>query len=92
MDLPGKTQEDIDLSVKENVLTIASANETEETKEEVQFLLRERTFSSDFKRTFTLASDCDATKISAVFKNGVLEVTIPFKAQAAAQKIHIQAA
>jgi len=100
MDLPGKTEADIDLSVKENVLTIASANnsandsenEKQVKSQEIQYMLRERNLTGNFKRTFTLANDCDAASITAVFKNGVLTVTIPIKKEAETQKIRIQAA
>lgn len=109
MDLPGKTEADIDISVKENVLTISSvkaeaandqakneangaANDSEKKDQETRYLLCERIPSGNFKRTFTLANDCDAAKISAQLKNGVLTVTIPVKAEAEAQKIRIQAA
>lgn len=116
MDLPGKTEADIEISVKENVLTIASAkadgansgangeanasannadnatNDSAKKEEESRYLLCERIPAGSFKRTFTLANDCDAAKISAQLKNGVLTVTIPVKAEAEAQKIRIQAA
>lgn len=112
MDLPGKTEADIELSVKENILTIASAkadgansganasannadnatNDSAKKEEESHYLICERIPAGNFKRTFTLANDCDAAKISAQLKNGVLTVTIPVKAEAEAQKIRIQAA
>lgn len=105
MDLPGKTEADIEISVKENLLTIASAkaeganggatnaaNDSAKKEEESRYLLCERIPAGNFKRTFTLANDCDAAKISAQLKNGVLTVTIPVKAEAEAQKIRIQAA
>ncbi|MBP5695556.1 MAG: Hsp20/alpha crystallin family protein [Treponema sp.] len=105
MDLPGKTEADIEISVKENLLTIASAkadganggatnaaNDSAKKEEESRYLLCERSLGGNFKRTFTLANDCDATNISAQLKNGVLTVTIPVKAEAEPQKIRIQAA
>ncbi|MBP5575769.1 MAG: Hsp20/alpha crystallin family protein [Treponema sp.] len=105
MDLPGKTEADIEISVKENLLTIAStkadganggatnaANDSAKKEEESHYLLCERSLAGNFKRTFTLANDCDATNISAQLKNGVLTVTIPVKAEAEPQKIRIQAA
>ncbi|MCR5317600.1 MAG: Hsp20/alpha crystallin family protein [Treponema sp.] len=105
MDLPGKAEADIEISVKENLLTIASAkadgansgatnaaNDSAKKEEESRYLLCERSLAGNFKRTFTLANDCDATNISAQLKNGVLTVTIPVKAEAEPQKIRIQAA
>ena len=96
MDLPGKTQDDIDLSVKENTLTIASketknANEGKENDKDEKYLVRERVCTS-FCRTFTLPRNADTQQISAQFKNGVLTIQIPCKAELAERKIQISAA
>ncbi|MCR5762439.1 MAG: Hsp20/alpha crystallin family protein [Treponema sp.] len=102
MDLPGMTQDDIDLSVKENTLTIASkqdpaaenkagAEQKDENKDAGKYLIRER-FNASFSRSFTLPRNADSQQISATFKNGVLYVTIPCKAELAERKIQISAA
>lgn len=97
MDLPGKTEEDVEITLKNDVLTIASAEKKEEKKAEDEkeiWLIRERTACSaqKFRRTFTLPKDIDASKVSASFKNGVLSVEIGRKEEAAEQKIKIIAA
>ncbi len=98
MDLPGRTENDVDVDLKDNVLTIAS--HTEETKEEkskdkkegeVQWLIHERR-SSGFCRRFSLPQDIDSEKVSANFKNGVLSVNIPRKALTEPKKISISVA
>ena len=97
MDLPGRTEKDVDVDLKDNVLTIAS--HTEETKEEKskdkkdaeQWLIHERRTSS-FCRRFSLPKDIDAEAVSANFKNGVLSVNIPRKALSAPKKIAISVA
>ncbi len=96
MDLPGKTQDDVELSVKENTLTIASketvqAEKAKDADEDSRFLIKERNTTS-FCRTFTLPRNADTQQISAQFKNGVLTVKIPCKAELAEHKIQITAA
>ena len=96
MDLPGKTQDDVELSVKENTLTIASketvqAEKAKDADEDSKFLIKERNTTS-FSRTFTLPRNADTQQISAQFKNGILTVKIPCKAELAEHKIQITAA
>ena len=100
MDLPGRTENDINLELDNNVLTISSVNEeTKETSdkenkkhdgEKTKWLIKERRASS-FSRRFTLPDDVDSENVSASFKNGVLNVTIPRKALTAPKKIAITA-
>lgn len=97
MDLPGRTEKDVDLELDHNVLTISSTKTEEkedkkENKEEgkAKWLIKERRTSS-FSRRFTLPEDVDAEHVQATFKNGVLNVNIPRKALAAPKKIAITA-
>ena len=98
MDLPGRTEKDVDLELDHNVLTISSTkteNVEEEKKDKkdegkTKWLIKERRTSS-FSRRFTLPDDVDAEHVQATFKNGVLNVNIPRKALAAPKKIAITA-
>ena len=80
MDLPGKTENDVDINLKENVLTISSrkeeAKEKKNDKDEREWLVRERR-SYSFTRSFTLPQDVKVEEISATFKNGVLTIVMP---------------
>ncbi|MBQ5491104.1 MAG: Hsp20/alpha crystallin family protein [Treponema sp.] len=97
MDMPGKTESDVNISLKDNVLTIASVvdesaeKKAEKEEQKTDWLLHERR-ASEFSRSFTLPKDIDCEAISASVKNGVLTVTIPRKAAPAAKKIAISAA
>ncbi|MBR6342134.1 MAG: Hsp20/alpha crystallin family protein, partial [Treponema sp.] len=93
MDLPGLTEKDVDLSLKDNVLTISSTQEEKkENKKNSEWIVHERT-SSSFSRSFTLPDDVEGSKISASFKNGVLTITMPRnKALTESKKIAITAA
>ena len=99
MDLPGRTEKDVDVDLKDNVLTIASheeeKNEKKEKKEEKaedgEWLIRERR-TTEFSRRFSLPQDVDAENVNATFKNGVLTISIGRKTLAQAKKIAITAA
>ncbi len=93
MDLPGRTEKDVDIDVKDNMLTIASRKEQQEQKEEKNggYVIRERRMYS-FSRRFQLPDDIEQDKISATFKNGVLEVVLPRHAAPSPKKIAITAA
>ncbi|MFC2615649.1 MAG: Hsp20/alpha crystallin family protein [Treponema sp.] len=93
IDLPGYTEKDVTIHLKERVLTVASNHEETKEKEEKpngeQFLIRERT-QRHFVRRFTLPEDIDQDKVEASFKNGVLTVTIPRKELAPRRQIAIK--
>jgi HSP20 family protein len=96
MDLPGKTENDVTLNLKDRVLSISSVEEakTEEKKKDddgAEYLIRERR-SSSFARRFTLPEDIDAEKVEANFRNGVLTITIPRKPEAQPRQIQIKSA
>ena len=93
MELPGRTEKDVDIELDHDNLTIAS--KTEETKEEKKdkkskYILKERR-SSSFERRFTLPADVDTETISANFKNGILTINMQKKALAAPKRIAIEA-
>lgn len=94
MDLPGKSEKDVNVELNGNVLTISSEHESKkdenEGKKEGKWLIHERSYSK-FSRSFTLPDDVDAAKLSANVKNGVLTVTMPRKALTEAKKIAITA-
>ncbi|WP_407398073.1 Hsp20/alpha crystallin family protein [Treponema sp.] len=98
MDLPGKTENDVEITLKNDVLTIASAEKTKEEKKDDNadreiWLVRERTAATtQFRRTFTLPKDINPSKVTANFKNGVLCIEIGRKEEAQEQKIKIIAA
>jgi len=96
MDLPGRSEKDVEISLKDRVLSISSLEEakTEEKKKTddgCEYLIRERR-SSSFSRRFTLPEDIDAEKVEANFKNGVLTITIPRRPEAQARQIAIKSA
>lgn len=90
-ELPGMEQNDINVELKDDVLTLSGekTEEREETKK--SYHLTERRFGS-FRRTFRLPSEIDQNKISADFKDGVLTIALPktAKAQKPSRKIGVK--
>ena len=75
-DLPGLSREDVDIEVKDGVLTISGERKDEHEEKADGYYRVERTFGS-FSRTLTLPKGVDAEGIAADFADGVLEVKIP---------------
>ncbi len=75
-DLPGMTPENVKVTLEKGVLNIQGERkcETEEKKDGYTHI--ERSFGT-FSRSFRLPDDIDESQVNAVYKNGVLELTIP---------------
>ncbi|MDA0240176.1 MAG: Hsp20/alpha crystallin family protein [Proteobacteria bacterium] len=93
LDLPGMTEDEVDLKIKDGRLTVSGEKSTEREEEEKDYHLRERRFGS-FSRSFRIPESVDDTKIKAEFSQGVLSVTLPKKPTAAstARKIKVKPA
>jgi HSP20 family protein len=91
-ELPGLTEKDIKLEVRGGQLTLStSKNEKSEEKSKKGWIRRERR-EFRFVRSFTLPEDVDAQAIEAHFKNGVLQVVMPKKPEAAPKTIEVKIA
>jgi HSP20 family protein len=89
MDLPGYEKKDIRLEAHKGSIIITAKKEThEEEKEGKKYVRRERTFGR-IERSFYLG-DIDEENITAEFKDGILRVTIPSKAEPEKKAITIE--
>jgi HSP20 family protein len=75
-DLPGMTEGDVEIEVKDGVLTVSGERRSDSEEKSEGFHRVERSFGR-FSRALSLPEGVDAAKIGASFDNGVLEVTIP---------------
>ena len=75
-DLPGMDEKDLDIEIKDGVLTVSGERKTEHESKDEGFYRVERGFGR-FSRSLSLPDGIDADKISANFDRGVLEVKIP---------------
>lgn len=93
LDLPGYNQKEVEIRVKDGVLTISSNHEETTEKnanEDVKYLLRERRVYS-FERSFRLPKDTKEDAIEASFADGVLTIKLPRKPEAQPRTITIKA-
>jgi len=90
-ELPGFKKEDVTVQVQDGVLQLTANVETKESKDEVQWLLRERR-SQTFQRSFRLPRDVDGEAISAEFRDGLLVLTLPKKEESKPKLVAIKAA
>jgi HSP20 family protein len=75
-EVPGVTSDELDISVKDNVLTISGETRAEEEVKEENYIRRERRYGS-FSRSLALPVEAEGDKAEAAFEDGVLTVTIP---------------
>ncbi|MGH9868000.1 MAG: Hsp20/alpha crystallin family protein [Candidatus Polarisedimenticolia bacterium] len=90
-EVAGLDKDDVDISVENNTLTLRGERKREMEFEEKDAYRLERLFGV-FTRSFMLPKTVDSTRISASYKNGVLELTIPKVEQARPRRIEIKAA
>jgi HSP20 family protein len=89
-DLPGLDTDDVNIEVKDGVLTVAGERKAEHEQREEGFYRVERA-SGSFSRSLSLPKNVDADKISASFDKGVLEVRIPKPAERQPHRVRIGA-
>ncbi len=75
MELPGVSEDDIDLSVEDGVVTVRGEKKTEEEKKGDTWYFSERQYGA-FRRSFRLPVDADPEGVSAQMKDGVLTVRV----------------
>jgi HSP20 family protein len=88
-DVPGVAPVDIEISMDKNLLTIKGERKSDIAAGEGAKLTRVERRQGAFQRSFALPETADAEGITAAGKNGVLEISIPKKAQAAPRRIEI---
>jgi HSP20 family protein len=89
-DLPGVKEEDIDVSIEGDTLTIKWEKESESEVKEESYYCCERSYGS-FYRSIVLPTTVDAKKIEANYEDGVLEVSLPKAAEVKPKKVTVSA-
>lgn len=89
-DLPGLTQEDVAIEIKDGMLTVSGERRADHEERSEGFYRVERAFGH-FSRSMTLPDGIDAEKVSADFHEGVLEVRVPKPEQRKPHRVAIGA-
>jgi len=87
--LPGLDPKDVDIQVHGNTLTITGERTNTRETRDADFLLREITYGS-FTRSIVLPEGVDKEKITAEYRNGVLEITAPIATASLPKKVEIK--
>lgn len=87
-ELPGVDKKDIEIDLKDRVLTLKGERTYENEAKEDSYYRKER-FYGKFHRAFTLPADYDSEKVKADFKDGVLKIDIPKPEEKKPKKITI---
>lgn len=89
-ELPGVKEEDVDVSVADDTLTIKGERKTENEVKEEDYHYCERSFGSFF-RSIHLPGDADVKKIEANYEDGLLEISLPKAIEAKPKKVKVSA-
>lgn len=79
-DIPGVNKDDIHISVDGNLVSISAEVKKEKEEKKGESIIRCERYFGKVSRSFTLGGDVDADKVQAKYTDGVLEVTLPKKA------------
>jgi len=87
--LPGVDPKDVNIQVFGNTLSISGERSSSRETKESDYLHREITYGA-FQRLIELPEGVDKDKLTAEYRNGVLEIAAPFSAAALPRKIEVR--
>lgn len=87
-DLPGVKEQDLDISLTGNRLTVAGKREMEHEEQGETWYAFERSYGN-FTRSFTLPEDVSSGDVRADLKDGVLTLVLPKRPEAQPKKISV---
>ncbi len=87
-DLPGVSREDVNISIKEDLLTVKG--EKKRPEDEKATIVRSERFFGSFSRVYRLPETIDKSGVSADYKNGQVIITLPVKPEAQPRQIDIE--
>lgn len=90
-ELPGLDKKDVNITVKENMLTISGVKKNKKEDKNDNFHRIESSYGK-FQRSFRLSQNVKQNDIKAEFKNGVLDITVPKAEEAKPKEVEITVA
>lgn len=87
-ELPGFDKKEIKISLKDSILNIRAERQEERKDENSNYIRMERSYGL-FSRSFTLNDLIDQEKMKAQYQDGVLEITLPKKADTDKKETYI---
>ncbi len=89
LELPGLKKDEVKISITDNVLTVSGERKEERSEEEKTYHRRE-IFYGRFHRAVTLPSEVEGDRAKAVYRDGILEITIPKSERVRPKTIEIE--
>lgn len=89
VELPGVSKDDVKITLESNVLTIRGGKNMEKESKNENYHRMERSYGS-FQRSFTLPITVKGDKIDAVYKDGILSITLPKAEEAKPKQIEVK--
>jgi HSP20 family protein len=89
VDLPGVSQNEIDIRVEEGTLTIQGERKFVRESSEENYVQIERPYGT-FRRTFSIPRTIDQESIKASYKDGVLRIILPRKQEIQPKQIVVE--
>jgi HSP20 family protein len=88
LEIPGVNQEDVDVRLENNTLTIRGERKFEKEEKEENFHRIERRYGS-FARSFVLPNTIDTENVNASYDSGVLKIELSKRAEAKPKQIRV---
>jgi HSP20 family protein len=88
IEVPGIDENDIDIRVENNLLTVHGERKFEKEEKEENYRRVEREYGS-FTRSFTLPNTVDPENVQANYEKGVLKIKLAKKAEAKPKQIKV---
>lgn len=89
LEVPGMKEEDLDIQLENNTLTVRGERKFEKEEKEENFHRIERRYGS-FYRAFTIPSTVNPESVKADYDAGVLNIQLEKKAEAKPKQIKVQ--
>jgi HSP20 family protein len=87
-EVPGLTEKDIDIEIKDGLITLKGHTEESQEKEEDHYRMKE--FSHrNFERSFRIGEGIDPDKVSAQLNHGVLTMVLPRREEAKPKTVKV---
>ena len=84
---PGLEASELDVNMEKNLLSVSGERKADELDEDA--INRRERFVGKFKRTIALPEDVDPDKTEAVYRDGVLHISVAKKAEVQPRKIEV---
>ena len=88
-ELPGIDEKDLEVTLSDGILSVKGEKKQEKEEKDEMYHRVERCYGS-FQRSFRIPGNVEDDKVDAIYKDGVLKLTIPKSEEKKAKKIEIK--